>query len=103
MSLQDELTATRRRLDELDRCLASLESHVGPSLDMRRVRSDAAHLREDLALLGESAPAGRSGTAGRAADPAVDTMITVPDAPYDRSLWVDAEEEGLGARDRRAP
>jgi hypothetical protein len=99
MSLQEDLTATRRRLDELDRCLATLESHVGPSIDMRRVRSDADHLREDLALLIESAPRGQAGPAPQQPP----QMITVPDTPYDRSLWTDAEDEGLGSRDRHAP
>ncbi len=98
MSLQDELTATRRRLDELDRSLATLEQHVGPSLHMRRVRTDADHLREDLALLIESAPQEASRTATDRPD-----MITVPDAPYDRSLWTGAEDEGLGFQDRHAP
>lgn len=29
--------------------------------------------------------------------------IGVPDTPYDRALWTDSDDEGLGARDRRAP
>ena len=98
MSRQDELTATQRRLDDLDRCLMTLEQHVGQCVDMRRIRADANHLREDLALLRESAP-------GRAAPspPKTQQMITVPDAPYDPSLWKDSDDEGLGARDRHAP
>ncbi|MFG2621141.1 hypothetical protein ACGFXC_26345 [Streptomyces sp. NPDC048507] len=35
------------------------------------------------------------------ADPA--RMVSVPDTPYDSSLWTDSDDEGLGARDRRAP
>ncbi len=98
MSLQDELTATQRHLDDLDRCLTTLEQHVGNNIDMRRVRADANHLREDLALLRESAPGSASGQP-RAAE----QMITVPDAPYDPNLWRDSDDEGLGARDRHAP
>ncbi len=29
--------------------------------------------------------------------------MTISDTPYDMSLWVDSDDEGLGARDRRAP
>lgn len=29
--------------------------------------------------------------------------MTISDTPYDVSLWVDTDDEGLGARDRRAP
>jgi hypothetical protein len=101
MSLQDELTATQRRLDELDRCLTTLEQHVGQSVDMRRVRADADHLREDLALLRESTPGAKAGPSGQ--QKAAQQMITVPDAPYDPNLWKDSDDEGLGARDRHAP
>ncbi|MDF2261071.1 hypothetical protein [Streptantibioticus ferralitis] len=101
MSLQDELTATQRRLDDLDRCLTTLEQHVGSSVDMRRVRADANHLREDLALLRESAPRGGAESTGQSKE--AQRMITVPDAPYDPNLWKDAEDEGLGVRDHHAP
>ncbi len=30
-------------------------------------------------------------------------LVTIPDTPYDDSLWIDTDDEGLGARDRRAP
>ena len=95
MSLHDDLTSVQRRLDDLMRCVARLDEQAGDSLDMRRVRADAAHLRESLGLLQASAPA----TAGaRTVD-----MVTIPDDPYDRGLWTDAEEEGLGSPHRHAP
>ncbi|MBY8884116.1 hypothetical protein K7472_04555 [Streptomyces sp. PTM05] len=95
MPLQDDLSAIQRNLDDLVRGLASVEPQVGHTLDMRRVRTDADHLRESLALLRET-------TRGAAGSGRQD-IVQVPDAPYDRSLWGDAEEEGLGARDRHAP
>lgn len=95
MSLHDDLTSVQRRLDDLMRCVARLDEQAGDSLDMRRVRADAAHLRESLGLLQASAPAASS-------DRKVD-MVTVPDAPYDRGLWTDAEDEGLGSPYRHAP
>ncbi|MBP2404906.1 hypothetical protein ACFY41_20050 [Streptomyces syringium] len=95
MSLNDDLTAVQRSLDDLDRSLGMLEKDLDPGgLDMRRVRTDASHLRESFALLRGTRPAER---------PAPE-KVTIPDTPYDRSLWSDAEDdEGLGARDRRAP
>jgi hypothetical protein len=95
MSLHDDLTSVQRRLDDLMRCVARLDEQAGDTLDMRRVRADAAHLRESLGLLQASAPAAAS-------DRKVD-MVTVPDAPYDRGLWTDAEDEGLGSPYRHAP
>jgi hypothetical protein len=95
MSLHDDLTSVQRRLDDLMRCVARLDEHAGDSLDMRRVRSAASHLRESLGLLQDSAPA--------AADHRPVEMVTIPDAPYDRGLWADAEDEGLGSPHRHAP
>lgn len=76
MSLQDDLTAVRRCLDELVRTVGQLERSV-------------ARLRE-----APSAP------------PPRDDLVTIPDAPYDSSLWTAAghcDDEGLGVRDRHAP
>ncbi|MER8222867.1 hypothetical protein ABTZ58_20240 [Streptomyces sp. NPDC094143] len=96
MSVHDELTSVQRSLDDLLRSLGRLEKQVGTGgLEMRRVRADANHLRESLALLREAAA---SPTA-----PMRPELVTISDAPYDPSLWVDSDDEGLGARDRRAP
>ncbi|MER7399137.1 hypothetical protein ABT381_26930 [Streptomyces sp. NPDC000151] len=101
MSLHDDLTAVQRSLDDLVRSVGRLEQRVGGGLEIRRVRSDTEHLRESLELLrAQSATdSGDRPVEGRA----VSDMVTIPDAPYDASLWTDAEDEGLGARDRRAP
>jgi hypothetical protein len=95
MSLHDELTAAQRCLDDLARTVSRLEQRMGTgALEVRRVRTDADHLRESLALLRESAP--------RSAQPEP-AVIRIPDQPYDRTLWQDADDEGLGASDRHAP
>lgn len=73
-SPHDELKAVRRTLDELTRTVERLEQRAG-----------------------RGRPAGPSAVT----DPSL--MVTVPDTPYDSSLWTDSDDEGLGARDRRAP
>ncbi|MGW1023152.1 hypothetical protein ACWD4J_05425 [Streptomyces sp. NPDC002577] len=95
MSLQDDLTAVQRCIDDLVRSLGRLERHAGSSLEIRRVRTDAAHLRESVALLREAAPALRAQKKPE--------LVGIPDTPYDSTLWTDSDDEGLGARDRHAP
>lgn len=73
MSLQDDLSAVRRNLDELTRKVERLEQQA------KRQKP------------------------GPAAAPDPSHMVTVPDTPYDSSLWKDVDDEGLGARDRHAP
>jgi hypothetical protein len=96
MSVHDELTSVQRCLDDLFRSVSRLEQQMGSGgLEIRRVRTDADHLRESVALLRESA-----------ASPATQRkpeLVTIPDTPYDDSLWIDTDDEGLGARDRHAP
>ncbi|WP_432057158.1 hypothetical protein [Streptomyces sp. bgisy022] len=97
MSVHDELTSVQRCLDDLLRSVGRLEKQLGSGgLEMRRVRADTNHLRESVALLRESA----TGPAVTAKRP---DLVTISDTPYDPSLWVDTDDEGLGARDRRAP
>ncbi|UUU31118.1 hypothetical protein JIX56_15045 [Streptomyces sp. CA-210063] len=96
MSVQDELTSVQRCLDDLYRSVGRLEQQIGGGgPDMRRVRADIAHLRESVALLRE--------TTSGASSPKRPELVTIPDTPYDDSLWTDSDDEGLGARDRHAP
>ncbi|MFJ5529887.1 hypothetical protein [Streptomyces sp. NPDC093261] len=96
MSVYDELTSVQRCLDDLYRSVGRLEQQLGGGgLEMRRVRTDADHLRESVALLREAAT-----TPGAA--PRVE-LVTISDVPYDSSLWTDSDDEGLGARNRHAP
>ncbi|MFD5636071.1 hypothetical protein ACFVU0_23330 [Streptomyces sp. NPDC058122] len=101
MSVHDDLTSVQRCLDDLQRSVRRLEQQMGTGLEMRRVRADADHLRESLALLREAAgPSPRRPTgpgpavsaSGRLPD-----LVTVSDTPYDSSLWTDSDDEGLGA------
>ncbi|MEV7786029.1 hypothetical protein AB0O72_11585 [Streptomyces sp. NPDC088106] len=97
MSVHDELTSVQRCLDDLIRSVGRLEKTMGSGgLEMRRVRSDTSHLRESIALLRETA-------ATTAAPQKRPDLVTISDTPYDPSLWVDTDDEGLGARGRHAP
>ncbi|MEV4424786.1 hypothetical protein ACN9M0_23855 [Streptomyces sp. R-07] len=75
MSVQDDLAAVKRRLQDLEHTVEELERRVGTE---------------------RGAP--RAQTAGRA-----ESLVTIPDTPYDSGLWTDTDDEGLGARDRHAP
>ncbi|MEU6574410.1 hypothetical protein [Streptomyces sp. NPDC046805] len=96
MSVHDDLTSVQRCVDELYRSVGRLEQQLGSGgLEMRRVRADADHLRESVALLREAAP--------RLTQPRSPDLVTISDTPYDITLWTDSDDEGLGARDRHAP
>ncbi|MER6128468.1 hypothetical protein ABT173_39085 [Streptomyces sp. NPDC001795] len=96
MSVQDELISVQRCLDDLYRSVGRLEQQIGGGgLEIRRVRADADHLRESVALLRETASAPAP---ARRPD-----LVTISDTPYDYTLWTDSDDEGLGARDRHAP
>ena len=71
MSVSDELTSVQRCLEDLSRFVGRLEKQMGGSLEMRRVRHDADHLRESIALLRDSAQ-------GRVAPKRPD-LVTIPD------------------------
>jgi hypothetical protein len=96
MSLHDDLTDIQRRVDDLARAVRRLPPGACAGPDLRRVTADTEHLRESVALL-------RATTAGPPAPGPVPHLVDVPDTPYDRSLWTDSDDEGLGARDRHAP
>ncbi|WP_030562610.1 hypothetical protein [Streptomyces aureocirculatus] len=107
MALHDDLTAIQHCVDELVRTVGRVEQRAGTELagvDFRRVRMDTDHLRESVALLraaaDTTATTPSSPTAPAKARP---DLVTIPDTPYDRSLWTDSDDEGLGARDRHAP
>ncbi|MGX4690036.1 hypothetical protein [Streptomyces sp. JNUCC 63] len=95
MSVHDDLTSVQRALDDLLRSVGRLEQQLSGGLEIRRVRTDADHLRESVALLREVS---RSPAATQ-----TPALVTISDAPYDISLWTDSDDEGLGARDRHAP
>jgi hypothetical protein len=95
MSVHDELATVQRCLEDLNRSVNRLEQQMGGGIDVRRVRADCDHLRASVALLREVASGHASGRRPE--------LVTISDTPYDVALWTDSDDEGLGARDRRAP
>lgn len=95
MAVHDDLSSMQRSLEDLSRSVTRLERQLGSDgLEVRRVRTDTDHLRESLALLRAAAVP---------EPPRRPDLVTIPDTPYDGSLWTDSDDEGLGARDRHAP
>ncbi|GGT40283.1 hypothetical protein [Streptomyces purpureus] len=75
MSLQDDLAAVKRSLEDLVRTVGQLERSIAAEQGAQPLP-----------------PRGRP-----------EGMVTIPDAPYNSALWTDTDDEGLGARDRHAP
>ena len=61
MSLEQDVSAARSALDELDRACARAMGHFREGIDARRLRQDLTRLREDLDLLCGSRPAAVQG------------------------------------------
>ncbi|MFF1379639.1 hypothetical protein [Streptomyces sp. NPDC058308] len=105
MALHDELTAVQRCVDDLVRSVGRLEQQADGALagvDVRRVRTDTDHLRESVALLRAATPP----PSAPRTEPPPREFVTIPDTPYDSSLWANAgdlDDEGLGGCDRHAP
>jgi hypothetical protein len=55
MSLEQDVAAARRAVDDLEQACTPLTRHFGDTVDARRLRVDLARLRDDLNLLCGSA------------------------------------------------
>ena len=63
MSLEQDVAAAHRAVDDLEAACTPLTRHFGDTVDARRLRIDVARLRDDLALLCGSARVARDATA----------------------------------------
>jgi hypothetical protein len=61
MSLEDDVAAARAAVDEVERACARVSGHFRDGVDVRRLRTDATRLREDLDLLCGARPAAVQG------------------------------------------
>ena len=89
MTAQDDLATAAGQLAELRDCVASLQAHLGETLDVQRLKDDVTRLAADLNLIAR-AEGGRHGPAQPG------EIIYIPDEDYDPSFWADADDEGIG-------
>lgn len=90
MTAHDDLDTAARHVAELRNSVASLQAHVGDTVDVQRLKDDVTRLAADLNLVARAV-----GMRHGRAQPG--EIIYIPDADYDPSFWSDAEDEGLGA------
>jgi len=95
VSVHSELTIARHAIDDLVRSVGRLQICLGNGLDVRRIREDADHLREDLALLQSHEGAAAEEPASA---PAQSEIVLIPQTPYDLSMWAGCDDEGIGSR-----
>jgi hypothetical protein len=84
MSVEQDVAAARRAVDDLEQACSSVTRHFRESVDARRLRVDLARVREDLTLLcgAPSAPAhGQLSTAGVWNDAFEDAPAVFPRRP----------------------
>jgi hypothetical protein len=90
MAAQDAVGATREALTSLAAAVLRVRHEYGETLGVRRLTSDVDRLQEDLDELGSPAP-------GHRPEVSPDEVITIPDDPYDESMWQDAQSEAQHA------
>lgn len=95
MTRPEELAAVTAALQRLDAAVGTLRSRYGDTLGVRRLTSDVRRLADDLGELGDPSP--------DVVPRQPEALETIPDTPYDPSMWAGADDEGLGAPDRHAP
>ena len=98
MSKAAELAELHHLIGNLRRCVNSLQDRYGDAPAMRRVVIDTERIISDLELLELDA-----GELELAAHTVVFSgeKIQVPDTPYDREIWRDVDDEGVGGHNRR--
>ncbi|HET7357389.1 MAG TPA: hypothetical protein VFJ09_12000 [Nocardioidaceae bacterium] len=90
MAAQDAMSAARDALTSLAAAVLKVRNEYGDTLGVRRLTSDVDRLSADLEELGEPQPGYRPGV--RSED-----LLEIPDAPYDESMWLDAQSEAQHA------
>lgn len=90
MSSKDAVGATREALTTLAAAVLRVRHEYGDTLGVRRLTSDVDRLQEDLDMLGQPEP-------GYTPGPNKDELLEIPDAPYDESMWADAQSEAQHA------
>lgn len=98
MSRAAELAELHHLVGNLRRCVTSLQHRYGDSPAMHRVVIDAERIAGDLEIL-EMDAAELELTSHTVVGSG--EKIQIPDTPYDRELWRDVDDEGVGGHNRR--
>jgi hypothetical protein len=94
MTASEDLAAAAAHIFALRDAVASLQAHVGETVDVTRLKDDVARLRADLTLVARAC-----GVADAPEGP--QDKVYIPEGDYDPSFWQDADDEGLGAIGRK--
>ncbi|HKG50080.1 MAG TPA: hypothetical protein VKB14_06550 [Actinomycetales bacterium] len=92
MTVTDDLAACSRDLAALRSSVLCLQTHLGETVDVQRLKDDVARVASDLGLLARQIGASEPTPTAE--------KVYIPDGDYDPSFWADAEDEGLGAPGR---
>jgi hypothetical protein len=92
MTVTDDLAACSRDLAALRTSVLALQTHLGETVDVQRLKDDVARAASDLRLLAQQIGASEPTPTAE--------KVYIPDGDYDPSFWADAEDEGLGAPGR---
>jgi hypothetical protein len=95
MTASEDLAAAAVHVSALRDAVASLQAHVGETIDIGRLKDDVARVRADLTLVARAC-----GLSDAHASP--QEKVYIPDGDYDPSFWQDADDEGVGAMGRKA-
>ena len=89
--VSEDIAATRRAVQDLERRAAALTRHYGDTVDTKRLLADVGRLGADLELL-----CGRTVKAASPPPSAPPAREVIADTDYTDAFWMDAEDEGLG-------
>ena len=92
MPVTSELSVLHRTVDELRSVIGSVRSRYGDIPAVKRLLGDVDRLDLDVADLDDVVPPELQTGAG--------PVEIMDDRPFDPSLWVDADDEGLGGYHR---
>ncbi len=94
MTASEDLAAAAAHVSALRDTVASLQAHVGETVDVGRLKDDISRLRADLQLVARACGLPD-------APQASGEKIYIPEGDYDPSFWQDADDEGIGAIGRK--
>jgi hypothetical protein len=92
MAETSELSTLHRTMDELGSVVGSVRTRYGDIPAVRRIVGDLERMALDVADLDALQPPAEPASA----EPPRPALQPIDDRPLDSSLWVDADDEGIG-------